>query len=100
MSEAPVRVPIDISELRHEDGAITHLLVRSLALAIAGTRNLPSEGPLLWDPAKPQRRQVNRRSYQAHDAVLLFLHQIKEVVMGEPPPAGVLMMEMRRPSAL
>lgn len=75
MSEAPVRVPIDISELRHEDGAITHLLVRSLALAIAGARNLPSEGPLLWDPAKPQRRQVDRRSYQVHDAVLLFLRR-------------------------
>ena len=29
MAEAPVRVPIDISELRHEDGAVTHLLVRS-----------------------------------------------------------------------
>ncbi|WP_171883286.1 SIR2 family protein [Mesorhizobium loti] len=75
MAEAPIRVPIDISELRHEDGGVTHLLVRSLALAIAGARSLPSEGPLLWDPEKPQRRQVDGRSYKVQDAVLLFIRR-------------------------
>ncbi|MER9648664.1 SIR2 family protein [Mesorhizobium sp. M0199] len=75
MIEMPVRVPIDVSELRHEDGAVTHLLVRALALAIASARGLPSEGPLLWDPGNSQHRRVENRSYKVHDAVLLFIRR-------------------------
>ena len=76
MSERPVRAPLDASELRHEDGAITHLLVHSLAKAIAGARSLPAEGALLWDPATSQDRRHDDATYKVHDAVLLYIRRV------------------------
>jgi SIR2-like domain len=73
--ENPIRAPLDASELRHEDGAITHLLVHGLANAIAGARNLPSEGPLLWDPATTQDRRLGGAAFEVHDAVLLYIRR-------------------------
>jgi hypothetical protein len=76
MAEAPVRAPLDAGELRHEDGAITHLLVHSLAKAIAGARGLPNEGALLWDPKTSQDRHHDGAAYKVHDAVLLYIRRV------------------------
>ncbi len=76
MTEKPVRTPLDASELRHEDGAITHLLVRALAASIAGARNLPSDGSLLWDPSTAQDRRLNGTVFKVHDAVLLYIRRL------------------------
>ena len=76
MIENPVRAPLDVSELRHEDGAITHLLVRGLAGAIAGARNLPSDGALLWNPATAQDRRLGGAIFKVHDAVLIYIRRV------------------------
>ena len=76
MIENPVRAPLDVGELRHEDGAITHLLVRGLAGAIAGARNLPSDGALLWNPAKAQDRRLGGATFKVHDAVLIYIRRV------------------------
>lgn len=76
MSVGPVRAPLDAGEVRHEDGAITHLLVHSLAKAIAGARSLPCEGPLLWDPKTSQDRRHDGAIYKVHDAVLLYIRRV------------------------
>ncbi len=76
MAERPVLTPLDAGELRHEDGAITHLLVRALAAAIAGARNLPSEGSLLWDPKTVQDRRLNGATFKVHDAILLYIRRV------------------------
>jgi len=81
MAEKPVRAPLDAGELRHEDGAITHLLVHALAASIAGARNLPSDGPLLWDPGTAQDRRLNGGAFKVHDAVLLYIRRIGRNVM-------------------
>lgn len=75
MADGPVRAPLDAGELRHEDGAITHLLVHSLAKSIAGARNLPSEGALLWDPTSHDRRH-GAAVFKVHDAVLLYIRRV------------------------
>ena len=76
MVENPVRAPLDVGELRHEDGAITHLLVHGLAGAIAGARNLPSDGALLWDPATAQDSQRGNSMFKVHGAVLVYIRRI------------------------
>ena len=76
MIENPVRAPLDVGELRHEDGAITHLLIRGLAGAIAGARNLPSDGALLWNPATAQDRRLGGATFKVHDAVLIYIRRV------------------------
>lgn len=76
MAEKPVRVPLDAGELRHEDGAITHLLLHALTAAFAGARNLPSEGSLIWSQASSQNQRHENRTYKVHDAVLLYIRRV------------------------
>lgn len=76
MVENPVRTPLDVGELRHEDGAITHLLVHGLAGAIAGARNLSSDGALLWDPVTAQDRRLGGATYKTHDAILIYIRRV------------------------
>jgi len=76
MIESPVRAPLDVGELRHQDGTITHLLVHALAGAIAGARNLKSEGALLWSPATAQERRLGASTFKVHDAVLIYIRQV------------------------
>lgn len=76
MIEEPVRAPLDAGELRHEDGAITHLLVHALVASIVSTRNLVSEGPLLWKPEAAQDRRVNGDTFKVHNAIILYIRRI------------------------
>jgi hypothetical protein len=90
MSGTPQRVPLDVGELRHQDGAITHLLVHALAGSIAETRGLSSEGALLWDPESVQDRRLHDTTFKVCDAVLLYIRRIgRETVLVMKPTVKV-----------
>lgn len=75
MTMKPIRAPLDLGELRHEDGAITHLLLHALVTSIAHARDLLSKGPLLWNPQNAQDRRLNDSTFKVHDATLLYIRR-------------------------
>jgi len=90
MSGKPQRVPLDAGEVRHEDGAITHLLVHAIAGSIAEARGLSSEGALLWDPASGQNRRLHEAAFRVCDAVLLYIRRTgRETVLVMKPTVKV-----------
>lgn len=90
MVERPVRVPLDGAELRHEDGAVTHLLMHALAGSIAESRGLKSDGALLWDPSQTQERRLGGATFKVCDAVLLYIRRVgRETVLVMKPTVKV-----------
>ena len=90
MSGKPQRVPLDAGEVRHEDGAITHLLVHALAGSMAEARGLSSDGALLWDAASVQNRRLHDAAFHVCNAVLLYIRRIgRETVLVMKPTVKV-----------
>lgn len=76
MIRDPVRAPLDLTEARHEDGAITHLLVHALAASLAVSRMLPFDGSLIWDPSTAKNRPVDGKTFVIQDAVLIQVRRV------------------------
>jgi hypothetical protein len=91
VSDTPMRLPLDVAQLRYEDGAITHLALHALVASIATSRNLASHGPMVWDRAQFQTRKVGPNSFNAHDALLFYLRRIgHDTVLVLKPTVKVL----------
>lgn len=73
------RTPISNQELSYENGVIISLLTSALLKSIASRNDdLETDGrSLIWEKSISQQERVHGQYFNVHDAVILYLRQIK-----------------------